>query len=269
MENLFDSVVQQEERPCAIVLGQPLNTLPKDLYIPPNALEVVLETFSGPLDLLLYLIKKENINILDIPIAKITEQYMQYVELMKHFQLEMAADYLVMAAVLMEIKSRMLLPKLPSEVLEEDPRAELVQRLREYELIKKAAEDIDALPRMDRDNFEVVVDLPDNKRPIKVPDIALNELVLAMRNVMCRVSMYQHHKVSREVMSIRERMSQVLDKLQSQSFLDFHTMFNYKTEGKQGVVVTFIVVLELLKQAMIELTQVEPFGPIYLKAKAR
>ena len=257
---------QQAINPCAIVLGEPLHALPKDLYIPPYALEVFLESFTGPLDLLLYLIKKENINILDIPIAQITTQYMAYIETMKQLHFELAAEYLVMAAVLTEIKSRMLLPR-PSNIEneEDDPRAELIRRLREYERYKKAAEDIDVLPRMRRELFPVAVELEEIKWQVpQLPKVELQELFIAFKDVMSRASMYIHHRVLREGLSVRERMTRILSGLQSQKFISFEKMFDVE-EGRLGVVVTFMAILELLRQNLLDIVQTEVYGSIYLK----
>ncbi|MCL5261581.1 MAG: segregation/condensation protein A [Gammaproteobacteria bacterium] len=252
-------------KPVAIVQGEPLAEIPTDLYIPPNALEVILEAFTGPLDLLLYLIKKQNIDILDIPVAKITECYMEYVELMKQLQLELAAEYLVMAATLAEIKSRMLLPKPVSlEDGEEDPRAELVRRLREYEKIKKAAEDLDGLPRLDRDIFSLNIETPEIKIEQPLPTLNLQEMLFALKDVLKRASMYSHHLVKREILSVRERMSHILSKLEEKNFLEFENMFDVK-EGKMGVVVTFVAILELIKESLIDMVQAAPYGQIYLK----
>ena len=252
-------------KPVAIVQGEPLAEMPTDLYIPPNALEVILEAFTGPLDLLLYLIKKQNIDILDIPVAKITECYMEYVELMKQLQLELAAEYLVMAATLAEIKSRMLLPKPVSlEDGEEDPRAELVRRLREYEKIKKAAEDLDGLPRLNRDIFSLNIETPEIKIEQPLPTLNLQEMLFALKDVLKRASMYSHHLVKREILSVRERMSHVLSKLEEKNFLEFENMFDVK-EGKMGVVVTFVAILELIKESLIDMVQAAPYGQIYLK----
>jgi len=258
-------IIQQS--PHAVVLGQPFPDLPLDLYIPPNALEIFLEAFSGPLDLLLYLIKKENIDILDIPIAQVTTQYMSYVELMKGLHLELAGEYLVMAAMLAEIKSRMLLPKPPNvEEDEGDPRAELVRRLREYEQFKKAAEDIEVLPRMQREIFPVAVVFPEIKSIVRVlPNLDLQEMLLAFKDVMTRASMNVHHRIIREGLSVRERMTQILSNLQTSEFVSFENMFNVE-EGRLGVVVTFIAILELLHQNLIEIVQTEIYGSIYLKA---
>ena len=257
---------QQEEMPFAIVLGTAITEWPKDLYIPPQALEVFLEAFEGPLDLLLYMIKRQNLNILDIPIAEITRQYMKYVELMKELRLELAAEYLVMAAMLAEIKSRMLLPR-PIEADDEgdDPRAELVRRLQEYERFKQAAEDIDELPRVGRDIFPAQIATPYKHAERPVPEVDLRDVLLALTDVLKRAEMFASHHVEREPLSVRERMSQVLGTLSADRFTEFTTLFNVK-EGRRGVVVTFMAVLELIKQSMIELIQSEPFGPIHVKA---
>lgn len=259
---------QQQEMPFAIVQGAPLMELPKDLYIPPQALEVFLEAFEGPLDLLLYLIRRQNLEVLDIPIAEITRQYMVYVELMKVVNLELAAEYLVMAAMLAEIKSRMLLPRpAGSDEDEEDPRAELVRRLQEYERYKKAAEDIESLPRVDRDTFPAAVDVPHRQALRLHPEVELKELLLAVAEVIRRGERFAHHQVTREPLSVRERMSQVLSELRSDSFSEFTSLFRVD-EGRRGVVVTLLAILELIKQSLIELIQTEPFGPIHVKAVA-
>lgn len=248
-----------------LVLGQPFGNLPDDLYIPPNALKVFLETFSGPLDLLLYLIRKDNIDILDIPIAKITAQYIEYIELMQQLHLDLAAEYLVMAAMLAEIKSRLLLPK-PPEILneEEDPRAELVRRLQEYERFKKAAEDLNLMPRLERDIFTTDVVVPELKQERKLPNLAMQDLFTALQNILQRAAMHNNHLVKMESLSVRERMTQVLDKLRVQKFINFADLFNV-TEGKVGVVVTFIAILELLKQSIVDIVQNEAFGNIHIK----
>ncbi len=257
---------QQAEMPFAMVLGAPLTELPKDLYIPPEALEVFLEAFEGPLDLLLYLIKRQNLDILNIPVAEITRQYMVYVELMTEMQLELAGEYLVMAAMLAEIKSRMLLPR-PVEVEgdEDDPRAELVRRLQEYERYKQAAEDIDVLPRVGRDTFNVAIDTPDKKSERPQPHVELRDMLLALTDVINRSEMFAHHQIQRETLSVRERMSQVLARINPDSFIEFTSLFTVE-EGRRGVVVTFMAILELMKQSMIEMIQAEPFGPIHVKA---
>lgn len=256
----------QEEMPFAIVQGAAVTELPTDLYIPPDALEVFLEAFEGPLDLLLYLIKRQNLEILDIPIAEITRQYMEYVELMKELQLELAAEYLVMAAMLAEIKSRMLLPRpSESEGEEDDPRAELVRRLQEYERFKQAADDIDALPRVGRDTFIAEAELPDRKVVRLPPRVEMRDLLIAIKEVMARAEMFAHHQVQLEPLSVRERMSNVLSRVGTNAFTDFAALFTVE-EGRSGVVVTFLAILELLKQSMIEIVQTEPFGPIHVKA---
>lgn len=257
---------QRDDSSHAIVLGKPLHDLPKDLYIPPYALEVFLEAFTGPLDLLLYLIKKENINILDIPIAQITTQYMEYIEVMKQLHLELAAEYLVMAAMLAEIKSKMLLPR-PSDIKneEDDPRAELMRRLHEYERYKKAAENIDLLPRMHRELFPAAADLQEIKWQTRaLPKLELQELFTAFKSIMARASMYTHHHIRRESLSVRERMTSILANLQTQEFINFEKMFNI-VEGRLGVVVTLMAILELLHQNLLDIVQTEIYGSIYLK----
>jgi segregation and condensation protein A len=253
----------QEEMPFAIVRGEPLSTPPRDLYIPPDALEVFLEAFEGPLDLLLYLIKRQNLDVLDIPIAEITRQYMSYIELMKDLRLELAAEYLVMAAMLAEIKSRMLLPRPGSVEEEADPRAELVRRLQEYERFKKAAQDIDGLPRLEREIFPVAAEPPPMERAPQLPDVDLKELLLAFREVLRRAEMFSHHHIQREPLSVRERMSRVLEALGEAPFVEFQQLFTLE-EGRRGVVVTFLAILEMLKGHLIDLVQQEPYAPIYL-----
>lgn len=255
----------QEEMPFAIVQGEPYTAMPRDLYIPPDALEVFLEAFEGPLDLLLYLIRRQNLDILDIPIAEITRQYMRYIELMKEMQLELAGEYLVMAAMLAEIKSRMLLPRPPIEEGEEvDPRAELVRRLQEYERYKQAGEDIDAMPRVNRDVYPATAEIHDRKVVRLVPEVAMKELLIAFKEVLHRADMFSHHHVGREQLSVRQRMSDVLASLQDKEFRDFTSMFTPE-EGRLGVVVTFLALLELIKQSLIELVQAEPFAQIHVK----
>lgn len=252
--------------PIAIVQGHALTALPKDLYIPPEAMEVFLEAFEGPLDLLLYLIKKQNLNILDIPIAEVTRQYMEYVDLMKEVSLELAAEYLVMAAILAEIKSRMLLPR-PENVegVEEDPRAELIRRLQEYERFKQAAEEIDQLPRHGRDTFVASAAIQDLVFEKPQPKVDLKEILLAFADVLKRVELNASHQIQREPLSVRERMSRILSALQEKEFIVFSTLFT-PTEGRSGVVVAFLAMLELLKNHLIEFVQTTPFGPIHLKA---
>ena len=255
---------RQEEMPFAVVEGEPVVDLPRDLYIPPDALEVFLEAFEGPLDLLLYLIKRQNLDILDIPIAEITRQYMEYIELMKELRLELAAEYLVMAAMLAEIKSRMLLPRPESVDDEEDPRAELVRRLREYERYKQAAEQIDGLPRIGRDLVEVRAATPYVRFERPQPGIVLEDLLAALALVLARAQMYRHHRVQAESLSVRERMTIVLGHVQRTHFVEFTALFSPR-EGRQGVIVTFLALLELLRESLIELVQVEPLGPIHVK----
>jgi segregation and condensation protein A len=250
----------------ARVNGEAVRSLPTDLYIPPDAMEVILEIFEGPLDLLLYLIRKQNLDILNIPVAAITEQYMEYVELMTSFQLELAADYLEMAALLAEIKSRMLLPKPPSVEGEElDPRAELVRRLQEYERIKTAALNLDQLPRWGRDIFPVKAALPKFEVNRIHPDVDLKEILLAFKDVLKRVDLKADHHIQKEGLSLREKMSHVLSKLEGEKFIDFVDLFEFN-EGRLGIVVTFLALLELLRQSMIELVQSELFAPIYVRA---
>jgi segregation and condensation protein A len=258
---------QQEEMPFAVVQGKELTILPKDLYIPPDALEVILEAFEGPLDLLLYLIRRQNLDILDIDVAEITKQYLGYIELMASIQLELAAEYLVMAAMLAEIKSRMLLPRQQSEDEdEEDPRAELIKRLQEYERFKQAAEDIDELPRMGRDIHRATADAPDRDQQRPHPDVDMRELVTALADVLKRSEMFESHQVEMEKLSTRERMSQVMENLRNNQFVPFVALFTLE-EGRLGVVVTFLAVMELIKESLVEIVQSENFGPIHVKAK--
>ena len=256
---------EQTEMPFAYIRGEALTTLPKDLYIPPDALEVFLETFEGPLDLLLYLIRRRNLDILDVPIAEITRQYMEYIELMQDMRLELAAEYLVMAAMLAEIKSRMLLPLPVESEDEDDPRAELVRRLQEYERYKQAAEDIDELPRVDRNVFPVSMQAPERRVVHRPPEVSLHELLLAARDAMMRAEMFSHHRVQMEPLSVRERMSSVLERVGSDGFTSFTSLFRLE-EGRMGVVVSLLAVLELIKESLIELVQSKPFAPIYIKA---
>ena len=254
--------------PFAIVRGAPLLKLPEDLYIPPDALEVFLDAFEGPLDLLLYLIRKQNLDILDIPIAQITAQYMEYVELMKEVKLELAAEYLVMAAMLCEIKSRMLLPR-PETAEEEhaDPRAELVRRLMEYERFKQAAHDLDTLPREGRDNFPVRSELSSEHIRRVPPTVELDEVLSALRDVLRRADLFTSHRVERESLSLRERMSRVLAVVQQGGFVAFEALFDV-TEGRAGVVVSFLAILELVKGAILELVQSDAYAPIHVRLRA-
>ena len=259
---------QQGEMPFAVVQGEAVTEIPQDLYIPPDALEVFLEAFEGPLDLLLYLIKRQNIDILEINVAKITQQYMQYVSMMDSMQFELAAEYLLMAAMLAEIKSRMLLPRSNElEDDEEDPRAQLIRRLQEYERFKKAAEDIDNMPRLGREIFEASAAPPDIKKERPEPVVEMKELLLALGEVFRRADMFESHQVHREKLSTRERMSQVLTMLSSNAFTPFVALFTVE-EGRLGVVVTFLAVMELIKESLVEIVQTEPFGPIHVKAKS-
>ena len=259
---------QQEEMPFAVVLGEPQYQLPKDLYIPPDALEVILEAFEGPLDLLLYLIRRQNLDILDIPIADITEQYINYIQMMQDMRFELAAEYLLMAAMLAEIKSRMLLPRVnvDEEDEEGDPRAELIRRLQEYERFKQAAEDLDELPQLGRDVHSVKVDAPHKNLDLPPPDVDLKEILLALKDVMSRADMFTSHHIQQEPLSLRERMSRVLETVNSSTFTDFTDLFDL-AEGRPGVVVTFMATLELIKQQLIELVQNESFGTIHVKAR--
>ncbi|OGI41957.1 MAG: hypothetical protein A2150_01825 [Candidatus Muproteobacteria bacterium RBG_16_64_11] len=261
------SAPRQNEMPFAIVQGTAVTELPHDLYIPPDALEVILETFEGPLDLLLYLIRKQNLDILDIPIAEITRQYMVYVDIMKQVRLELAAEYLVMAAMLAEIKSRMLLPRPSEDEEEDDPRAALVRRLQEYERYREAAQGLDDRPQVGREIYLAVIECDD--RPVRrvEPNVTLFELLDAFREVMQRAAMYRHHRVMLEPLSVRERMTQILERINAETFVGFQSLFNV-SEGRMGVVVTFMAVLELLKESLLTLVQNEPFAPIYVKAVA-
>ena len=254
----------QEEMILATVQGKRVTTLPEDLYVPPNALEILLDTFAGPLDFLLYLIRKQNIDILDIDVAKISEQYTSYIDLMDALQIELAGDYLVMAAYLAELKSRMLLPRPEEQKDEEDPRAELIRRLQEYQRFKSAAEKIDTMPRIDRDFYAAQAQLPEFALETPLADIPLEGLALALAEVMRRVEQSQAHLINFEELSIRERMTHILERMRNEAFIEFTTLFN-KEEGKIGVVVTFLAILELLKDSLIEIVQSEEFGPIHIK----
>jgi segregation and condensation protein A len=262
-------LAEQTEMPFAVVEGEPVTQMPRDLYIPPEALQVFLEAFEGPLDLLLYLIRRQNLDILDIPIAEITRQYMRYIELMRELQLELAGEYLLMAATLAEIKSRMLLPRPQSESGDEghDPRAELVRRLQEYERFKQAAVDIETLPRVDRDTFPASAELGERRVVRLLPEVTLQEMLVALKDVLERADMFAHHHVSRERLSVRQRMSDVLGALRSQAFVEFTHLFRAE-EGRMGVTVTFSAILELLREGLIEIVQAEPFAPIHVRAGA-
>jgi segregation and condensation protein A len=256
----------QSEMPFAVVEGQPITELPRDLYIPPQALEVFLEAFEGPLDMLLYLIRRQNLDILDIPIAEITRQYMRYIELMQVLQLELAGEYLLMAATLAEVKSRMLLPRIGSEESadEGDPRAELVRRLQEYERFKRAAEGIDRIPRLDRDTWVASADLVDRKVVKLPPQVTLQEMLTAFQEVLSRSDMFAHHHVQREPLSIRQRMTDVLASLTASAFVDFVQLFRAE-EGRRGVTVTFVAILELLREGLIEIVQAEAYAPLHVR----
>lgn len=273
--------------PLATVRGVPLTEVPHGLYIPPDALEVILEAFEGPLDLLLYLIKRQNLNVLDIPIAEVTQQYMGYVDLMMsavtddteqrarasdapsgpapEVRFELVAEYLVMAAILAEIKSRMLLPRPQPEQEEADPRAELVRRLREYERFKTAAEALDDLPRVGREVFESKVVVPANRFAKPEPQVELSELLFALKDVLARAAMFSHHQVRLEPLSVRERMMRILSAVREKGFTEFTAFFTID-EGRRGVIVTLLAVLELVKESLIELVQTQPFAPIYVQA---
>ena len=258
---------QQVEMPFAVVNGEPVSQLPRDLYIPPQALEVFLEAFEGPLDLLLYLIRRQNLDILDIPLAEITRQYMNYIELMQELQLELAGEYLVMAATLAEIKSRMLLPRPRTEEGgEEDPRAELVRRLQEYERFKRAAADIDTLPRLERDVWTTSIELKDRGPVRALPQIALQEMLIAFKEVVARSEMFAHHHIQRERLSVGERMSDILAQLAGAAgFVPFLELFRPE-EGRMGVTVTFAAILELMREGLIEVVQAQAYGPLHVRA---
>lgn len=267
MENFANTASNQSEMPFALVQGEPLTVIPQDLYIPPDALLVFLEAFEGPLDLLLYLIKRQNIDVLNIPIAAITRQYMEYIHLMEQLELELAAEYLVMASMLAEIKSRMLLPRPVSADDEDDPRAELIRRLQEYEQFKKAAEDLDALDRLEREIHLTSIEIPAFEIDIPLPQVEIKDLLAAFRDVVNRAEQFASHHVEREPLSVRERMVSVLEKISAEEFTSFYDFFN-ASEGRMGVVVSFLAILELIKESLIELVQSEPYAPIYVKAKS-
>ena len=259
---------RQREMPFAVVEGEPVTELPRDLYIPPHALKVFLEAFEGPLDLLLYLIRRQNLDVLDIPIAEVTVQYTRYIELMHDMEFELAGEYLVMAATLAEIKSRILLPRPPGDSdEEEDPRAELVRRLQEYERFKAAAEDMDGLERMQRDTAQATAEVEGKRLVTKPPEVDLRELLLAFHDAVRRAELYSHHHIQRERLSVRERMSQILDALEVTGFTEFSQLFD-PSEGRPGLAVTFLAILELIKDATVDVVQNELYGPIYLRASA-
>jgi segregation and condensation protein A len=250
------------------VKGQTFVDLPKDLYIPPDALEVFLDAFEGPLDLLLYLIRKHNLDVLDIPIAQVTAQYLQYVDVMKTMHLELAGEYLVMAAMLAEIKSRMLLPRSPDVVEEEeDPRAELVRRLQLYEQFKQAAQDLDDLPRLDRDIFTAQAGMAEYAVPKQHPPVSMQELLLALSDILKRVDMNSQHHIQFETLTVREAMASILDAVNAEEFTPFEKLFRPET-GRLGIIVTFLALLELVRESMIELVQADLFDPIHVRAIA-
>ena len=263
-----DEINKQYEMPFAIVEGEPVTELPQDLYIPPFALKVFLEAFEGPLDLLLYLIRRQNLDILDIPITAITQQYIDYINLMEEIKLELAGEYLLMAAMLAEIKSKMLLPR-PEEDDEEedDPRAELVKRLQEYERFKKAAEDLNDLPRLERDIVVANIDAPNKEVVIKLPDVTLKEILIAFHDVLKRAELNSELHFERETLSVRQRMSQIINKIGVNNFTDFTKLFDIN-EGRLGVAVTFLAILELLKDTMIDVVQNEEFAPLHIKVSS-
>jgi segregation and condensation protein A len=257
----------QGEMPFAVVEGQPITEMPRDLYIPPQALEVFLEAFEGPLDMLLYLIRRQNLDILDIPIAEITRQYMRYIELMQVLQLELAGEYLLMAATLAEVKSRMLLPRPAREddSEETDPRAELVRRLQEYERFKSAAESIDRLPRLERDVWSASADVKDRKIVQLLPQTTLQEMLVAFKEVVVRAEYFARVHVQRERLSVRERMSDILTTLETNRFVEFSELFHAE-EGRMGVTVTFVAILELVREELIEIVQAQEYAPLHVRA---
>jgi segregation and condensation protein A len=258
---------EQVELPLAIVGGEAYTDVPKDLYIPPDALEIFLEAFEGPLDLLLYLIKRQNIDILNINVADITDQYMSYVDIMQASQFELAAEYLVMAAMLAEIKSRMILPRqVEEEAEEDDPRMQLIRRLQEYERYKKAAEDLDELPRMDRDIQLASASPPEIDRVTPDPEVKLDEILMCLSRVLNRAEMFEHHHIQFETLSTREKMSEILERISEHKFMPLVSLL-IKSEGRLGVVVTFLAVMELLKDSLVEIVQSDPFGPIHIKSR--
>ncbi|MGE6606962.1 segregation and condensation protein A [Halomonas sp. NPDC076908] len=272
-ENLESSPTDPVVASFGRLFNEPITQMPEDLYIPPEALRVFLETFEGPLDLLLYLIRRQNLDILTINVATITHQYIEYVELMKAMEIELAGEYLLMAAMLAEIKSRTLLPRPPKVEgdEEEDPRAELIRRLQEYERLKEAAESLDTLPRMGRDWFSVQAGLPPLEARVIHPDVDLDELLSALSDVLKRAELVQAHQISREVLSTRERMLKIMERLNhdsaQQRYTPFEALFTLE-EGRAGVVVTFMAILELAKEAMIEIVQNAPLSPIHVRARA-
>lgn len=253
--------------PVAVVNGNPLVKLPEDLYIPPEALEVFLETFEGPLDLLLYLIRRQNLDILDVPIAEVTRQYIAYIDMMQEMKMELAAEYLLMAAILAEIKSRMLLPKPEITVdQEDDPRAELIRRLQEYERFKNAAQCIDQLPRWERDVFGVTVDVSRIEIPRILPTVDLKDVLSAFQDVLKRAEQVTHHQIQREQLSVRERMSAVLSRLMHAASVEFRQLLDGR-EGRQGVIVSFLAILELARENLVEIVQEEPLAELLVRRR--
>ncbi|MEO1930690.1 MAG: ScpA family protein [Pseudohongiella sp.] len=266
-EELDSDSPSQQELPFAFVAGEAITEVPKDLYIPPDALEIFLDAFEGPLDLLLYLIKRQNIDILNIYVADITDQYMTYVDLMEASQFELAAEYLVMAAMLAEIKSRILLPREEEESKESDPRMELIRRLQEYERFKKAAEDINNLHRMDRDIHRAAAALPEIEKIAQDPDVKLQDVLVALSRVLKRGDNYEHHHIQMETLSTREKMSEILVRISEHKFVPLVSLL-LKEEGRLGVVVTFLAIMELMKDSLIEIVQSESFAPIHVKSRS-
>ncbi len=260
----------QQPLPLAFVNGEALIEKPEDLFIPPDALELILEAFEGPLDLLLYLIRKQKFDLINLPVYEVTKQYMEYVELMKDIKLELAAEYLLMAAILAEVKSRLLLPKRPdAEDDEDDPRAELIRRLKEYELVKNAAQELDNIPRKERDIFPAQAQISDLVAPIRVlPGVSLHDIVFGFQSAMQRSEAFEHHHIEKETLSTRERMSLILEKISSEHYTGFDELF-LASEGKAGVVVTFLAILELGKENLIELVQARPYANIHIRVSPR
>ena len=267
-ENSLPAPEVQQELPFAIVEGKPITQVPQDLYIPPDALSVILDAFEGPLDLLLYLIRRQNMDILSIDVSEITLQYVEYINLAKSIQFELAAEYLLMAAMLAEIKSRMLLPKLAHEDEEsDDPRAELIRRLQQYERFKQAAEDIDKLPRINRDIYAGHAEAKHSEIAKSYPAVSLQDIFCALKDVLDRSELFEHHHIEKEKLSTRERMAQILSHLSEHSgFISFFSLFAPE-EGRAGVVVTFLAIMELVKEQLIDFIQSEALGNIHLKAR--
>ena len=265
-QNHLKQARQQDQETIAWVAGESVKQLPTDLYIPPEALEVFLDTFEGPLDLLLYLIRRQNLNILDVKVAVITAQYMEYIDLMQALELELAGEYLLMAAMLAEIKSRMLLPRPEAEDEEDDPRAELIRRLQEYEQIKTGAERLDDIPRVERELYVAAANKPQLVRQYADPDVDFREVLLAMAHVLRRAEMFTEHEIQLEPLSVRERMGNILNRVKlSGDFVPFQELFT-AAEGRLGVVVTFLAIMELVRESLLEFQQAEDFAPIHVRA---